>query len=293
MRTTVSVITPCFNAERWVAETMASVLRQSAVTSGRVALQYIIVDGGSADGTLAAIEQAAAGRADVEVISEPDDGMYDALAKGLSRAAGDICCYINAGDVYHPHALSGVAGIFEAGLARWLTGFHTVANEAGEITDVRLPWRYRRAFFECGFYGTRLPVVQQESTFWSGGLNRHLDLDRLRAFRLAGDFCLWRTFAEHDKLRIAQTMLGTFRKVAGQLSSDSEGYRRELASVCREPTLREKLLARHDALRFRWMRTGRRRDRTHIVFDHVRGEWRRGSRRGTRHPGPPQAKSSD
>ncbi len=275
MQTTISVITPCFNAERWVAETMTSVLRQNAVTSGRVALQYIIVDGGSSDATLAAIESAAARRNDVEVISEPDDGMYDALAKGLSRARGDICSYINAGDVYHPHALSAAAGVFEAGLARWLTGFHTVANEAGAVTDVRLPWRYRREFFECGFYGTRLPVVQQESTFWSGTLNGHLDLDRLRTFRLAGDFYLWRTFAEHEELRIAQAMLGTFRKVPGQLSSDSDGYRRELASVCRDPTLRERLLARHDALRFRWMRTGKRRDRRHIVFDHVREGWRR------------------
>ena len=272
---TISVVTPCFNAERWIAETMTSVLNQSAVTSGRIALQYTVVDGGSTDGTLRAIEDLAADRAEITVMSEPDDGMYDALAKGLSRATGEICCYINAGDVYHPHAFSAVTGIFEAGLAGWLTGFQAVADEAGAVTDIRLPWRYRRAFFECGFYGTRLPVVQQESTFWSGELNRHVDLDRLRTFRLAGDYFLWRSFAEHEELRIAQAMLGTFRKVRGQLSSDSDGYRRELASVCRDPTVTERALARYDRLRFRWMRTGKRRDRSHIVYDHGAGLWRR------------------
>lgn len=271
----ISVITPCYTAETWIAETMASVLGQSAVKSGRVGLQYIVVDGGSTDGTVREIERLRQGRDDVEVISEPDRGMYDALAKGLAKADGCISCYINAGDIYHPHAFLAVAEIFEAGLARWLTGFHTVANLSGEITDVRLPWRYRRAFFECGLYGTRLPVVQQESTFWSTELNQHLDVERLRKFKLAGDYFMWKTFAAHEELCIVQTMLGTFRKTPGQLSSDSDGYRSELKSVCRQSSLVENLIACHDAVRFRWIRTGRRRDRRHIVYDHLSGRWGR------------------
>jgi glycosyltransferase involved in cell wall biosynthesis len=268
-----TVITPCFNAQAWIAATMASVLAQSVFADGRATLQYLVVDGASADATVAEAGKAAAGHGGVHVLSEPDEGMYDALAKGLARAEGDICCYINAGDLYHPRAFAVVAAIFEAGLARWLTGFHAVANVAGEVTDVRLPWRYRRAFFDCGLYGTLLPVVQQESTFWAGDLNRLVDLDRLRRCRLAGDFHLWRCFAAEEDLRIAAALLGVFRKVPGQLSADAEGYRAELRSLCRSPTVAERLLARHDAVRFRWLRTGRRRDRTHIVYDHRAGRW--------------------
>ncbi len=257
---------------------MTSVMEQSALTSGRLKLQYIVVDGGSTDATLREVETAGGETGAVEVICEKDDGMYDALAKGIARATGDICCYINAGDIYHRHAFAAVADIFDAGLARWMTGFHTVANTAGEITDVRLPWRYRRRFFECGYYGTVLPVLQQESTFWRGELNSLVDLDRLRGFQLAGDFYLWRSFAGQEDLRVAQAMLGTFRKVPGQLSSDSGGYRQELASICRPPTTAERLLAYHDRARFRWLRTGRRRDRQHIVYDHGAGRWSGGAK---------------
>lgn len=268
-----TVITPCYNAEAWIAATMASVLGQSVFADGRATLQYLVVDGGSADATLDRARKAAAGHAGVEILSEPDDGMYDALAKGLARATGDVCCYINAGDHYHPEAFSVAAAVFEAGRARWFTGFQAVANVAGEVTDIRVPWRYRRAFFDCGLYGTTLPVVQQESTFWAGGLNRLVDLDRLRRCRLAGDFYLWRCFAAEEDLRVVAALLGVFRKVPGQLSADAEGYRAELRSLCRAPTLAERLLARHDALRFRWLRTGRRRDRGHIVYDHRTGRW--------------------
>jgi len=270
---TITVITPCFNAEAWIGATMASVLDQTVFADDRARLQYLVIDGGSTDATIDAAGRAAAGHAGVEILSAPDEGMYDALATGLTRAEGDICCYINAGDFYHRAAFSVVAAIFSAGLARWLTGFHATANVAGEITDLRLPWRYRRAFFDCGLYGTTLPVVQQESTFWAGGLNRLIDLDRLRHCRLAGDSYLWRCFAGHEDLRIAAALLGVFRKTPGQLSSDGAGYRGELASLCRPPTAAERLLARHDAQRFRWLRTGRRRDRSHIVYDHRAGRW--------------------
>jgi glycosyltransferase involved in cell wall biosynthesis len=268
-----TVITPCFNAQAWIGATMASVLAQSVFADGRATLQYLVVDGASADATVAEAENAAAGHGGVDILSEPDEGMYDALAKGLARADGDICCYINAGDLYHPGAFAVVAAIFEARLARWLTGFHAVANVAGEVTDVRLPWRYRRAFFDCGLYGTVLPVVQQESTFWASDLNNSLNLNWLRRCRLAGDAYLWRSFAGREDLRIAAALLGVFRKVPGQLSADADGYRAELRSLCRPPTVPERLLARHDAVRFRWLRTGRRRDRTHIVYDHRAGRW--------------------
>ncbi len=276
--TTFTVITPCFNAELWIAGTMQSVLTQSCFRDGSAKLQYIVADGASTDSTVEIvrgfIEEHATDDLMIELVSEPDEGVYDALSKGLERATGDVCCYINAGDFHHPQCFGVVAAVFEAGLARWLTGFQTVCNVAGEITDIRIPYRYRRVFFENGFYGTRLPVVQQESTFWSAGLNKLVDLDRLRSLRLAGDFYLWHCFAGAEDLRIVASMLGCFRKVPGQLSDKyRDVYDTELRSIARVPTLGEKMLASHDALKFRWLRTGRKRDPGHIVFDHKAGRW--------------------
>ncbi len=278
MTTTFTVITPCFNAELWIEGTMQSVLAQSCFRDGSARLQYIVADGASRDSTVEIVRGIIQDHSDdhltIKLISEPDDGVYDALAKGLARAEGDICCYINAGDFHHPQSFGVVAAIFEAGLARWLTGFQSVCNTAGELTDVRIPYRYRRAFFANGFYGSRLPVVQQESTFWSADLNALVDLERLRSFRLAGDFYLWHCFAGAEDLRIVASMLGCFRKMPGQLSDKyRDVYSNELRLISREPTLAEKMLGHHDAVKFRWLRTGRRRDASHIIFDHKGGRW--------------------
>lgn len=271
----ITIITPCLNAEKWIGETLSSIINQDVFKYKKIKMQYIIVDGGSSDRTLDIVESAARNIPGVQILSGDDKGMYDALAKGIARAEGDICCYLNAGDVYHANALGVVAEVFRQGLARWLTGYHCVSNEAGAVTDVRLPWRYRPEFIQCGFYGTRLPVIQQESTFWSGELNSCLDLQRLSALRLAGDSYLWHTFSMSENLEIVQAVLGTFRKVSGQLSSDSDGYRREMNEIARRPSPFEKMLAIHDRIRFRWLRTGKKRDSRHITFDHDFGLWKK------------------
>jgi len=106
-----SVITPCRNAAAHIAETAASVLGQSALRDGDE-LEYIVCDGGSTDGTLEALRALAAPA--MRVISEPDGGMYDALARGLRLATGDVVAYLNAGDYYHPHAFRAVREILSA-----------------------------------------------------------------------------------------------------------------------------------------------------------------------------------
>ncbi len=75
--------------------TLASVRVQTA----RPSIEYLIIDGASSDGTVAAIE-AAAGRGEINGwISEPDRGIYDAMNKGVARASGEYVLFLNAGDV--------------------------------------------------------------------------------------------------------------------------------------------------------------------------------------------------
>jgi glycosyltransferase involved in cell wall biosynthesis len=91
---TVSIITITYNAERFLERTIQSVIKQQATN-----YEYIVVDGGSTDGTLDIIK-----RYETYIttwISEPDRGLYDAMNKGLHRARGEYVWFMNAGDTLH------------------------------------------------------------------------------------------------------------------------------------------------------------------------------------------------
>ena len=104
-----SIITVTFNSARYLPETMASVLEQDFSD-----LEYIVIDGGSTDGTLDIIREHATRDGRIRWISEPDDGISDAFNKGLALAGGEIVGIINSDDTYLPGALRTVAETFAA-----------------------------------------------------------------------------------------------------------------------------------------------------------------------------------
>lgn len=245
----ISIITPCFNAENYIEETLNSVLNQTAVLSQRVQLEYIICEGQSSDQTLDRIEQIRTRLQNPQVltiISEPDHGMYEALAKGLKRASGEIIAYINAGDYYHKCAFDIVLDIFETKGVNWLTGYNVAYNDRSQVVYVRLPYRYRRDFFKCGYYGTKLPYLQQESTFWSGHLNALIDFERLAKFKYAGDFYLWFQFAQKAELKIVEAYLAGFRQHPGQLSENKSKYQAEVKTLIHKPRFQDAIVAAFD-----------------------------------------------
>lgn len=229
----ISIITPCRNAETYVGETIASVLSQTALLSGRAELEYIICDGRSNDRTVEIAESLAADfrHGSVRVLSRRDTGMYDALAHGLSLASGDVCAYINAGDYYARQAFDVVLDLLETKAVRWLTGISAVYNDRSQLVEFYLPFKYRRRLFECGAYGRIMATVQQESTFWDAELNRCVDPERLAKFRYAGDFYLWHAFAQHAELKVVSAYLGGFRRHRGQISEDSSCYLGEMDEI--------------------------------------------------------------
>lgn len=236
-----SIITPCRDAAGLLGETIESIVNQTAVRDGAVSLEYRIVDGVSSDGTAALVERYA--DRGVEFRSEPDSGMYDALAKGLQSATGDVVAYLNAGDTYHLRAFEVLAEVFAQPGVDWVTGYSVLQNDRSQVIASWKPPRFRREFFETGVYlGPHpRPGVQQESTFWSAKLNRSIDLEKLRRFRLAGDYFLWHTFASHAPLHSVYSHLGAFRIHHGQLSSSIDAYNEEARSLVRPMTFQEKL----------------------------------------------------
>jgi len=89
----VSIITVCFNSKHTIAETINSVLSQDYKN-----IEYIVVDGNSADGTLEIISKY---RGKIsKFLSEPDNGIYDAMNKGIKLASGDTIGILNSDDIY-------------------------------------------------------------------------------------------------------------------------------------------------------------------------------------------------
>lgn len=105
----LSIITVTFNCKDTLQRTIDSVLDQNYEN-----LEYIIVDGISTDGTLDIIQdncQKAKGK--IRYISEKDNGLYDAMNKGIEMATGDIIGIVNGDDYYTSNAFSIVTSIFE------------------------------------------------------------------------------------------------------------------------------------------------------------------------------------
>ena len=89
----VSVITVCYNAIRGIEKTIQSVISQSHDD-----IEYIVIDGGSTDGTIDVIQKYRDKIA--YFVSEPDGGIYDAMNKGIKAATGEWINFLNAGDVF-------------------------------------------------------------------------------------------------------------------------------------------------------------------------------------------------
>jgi len=103
----ISIITVAYNSERTISDTMQSLNAQNYDH-----IEHIIIDGASTDTTLEIIEKYRS--ADSIVISEPDDGIYDAMNKGVMMASGDIIGILNSDDVFaHPDVLSHIADALE------------------------------------------------------------------------------------------------------------------------------------------------------------------------------------
>lgn len=152
----VSIITPCFNAELYIKQTICSVLDQSYSN-----IEYIIVDGESTDSTMDIIRSF--GSSISKVISEPDRGMYDAINKGIKHSSGDIVCYLNSDDVFLPNTIMNVVAFFrDNSSANIVFGRLNYINEEGRV--LKSFWYPK--FNKRHFRALNFSSIPQPSTFW-------------------------------------------------------------------------------------------------------------------------------
>ncbi|MFT4803175.1 MAG: glycosyltransferase involved in cell wall biosynthesis [Salibacteraceae bacterium] len=143
----VSIITVVYNNEKTLAQAIDSVLMQNYPN-----IEYIVIDGASKDGTIALIN--AYGDKIDQFISETDDGLYDAMNKGLKIAQGDIVGILNSDDFYTDKTvISRVVDGFQRTLCDVLyADVNYVKNIASdEIVRKWVSHEYKKNYFEKGF----------------------------------------------------------------------------------------------------------------------------------------------
>jgi cellulose synthase/poly-beta-1,6-N-acetylglucosamine synthase-like glycosyltransferase len=235
----LSLVTPTFNRAELLPATLQSVAQQNRPLD----LQYIVMDGGSTDGT----QDILRAHSDIvsDWVSEPDGGMYDAIAKGFDRCDGDVFGWINSDDILFPWALNLVSRIFEEiPTAQWISTLtQTAVDAAGDILYFRkVPGYSQQAFFDgvyFGFGGAGDPhateFIQQESTFFRRSLWEKVGPGALKSQSLAGDFALWTAFMGEAAPIGVDAPLGAFRvHSAGQLS---RGKREIYVRECKDSLL--------------------------------------------------------
>jgi hypothetical protein len=169
----------------------------------------------------------------LNVIVEDDEGLYDALVRGLtSNSSADAYSYLGMGDYLSPAALEIVQDVMSSGV-EWLTGFICGYNDRHHVTEVQIPFRYRRSLIRRGAYGRYLPYIQQESTFWNNRLHGLVDWSQVARSRLAGDAEIWKQMANHAELTVVEAWIGGFEQRMDQLSRTLwREYQLEFTTIC-------------------------------------------------------------
>ncbi|GJL92997.1 glycosyltransferase family 2 protein [Hyphococcus sp.] len=244
-----SIIMPVLNGERFIEAALMSVLSQADQ-----GWELIVADGGSTDDSLSIVERYAAQDSRIRFVSEPDNGMYDALFKGFLRAEGSWIGWLNADDLYAPWAIASVRRFIFTHQCDWVTGLPGSWDETGILRSVRPVGRYSRRNIAAGWHHDGLlGFLQQESMFFSRRLLEKLSQEecaKIRSMRLAGDFVMWRFFAKHTALEVIPVTLGGFRRHGGNMSvRQAADYREEILSA--EPFTMPEPLSRLAALFWR------------------------------------------
>ncbi len=233
-------------------------------------LEYIVIDGGSNDGSIENLQRYADKLAYWH--STPDAGQAAAINEGFAHSSGEIMTWLNSDDVLQPETLWIVGTLFATyPQIAWVTGFGMNIDANDQMTKPVLRTGVFRNLIVRGWYhGRLLGFIRQEGTFWrrelwqtAGGVDERLHYGM--------DYDLWRRFARHADLVTVQQPLAAFREHSAQKTAALAAYYAEigvrLPHAVRVVTLPMRALLNPLTARFA----------PHVRHDHAQG-W-------TLHPG--------
>lgn len=195
----ISIVTPSFHQDRYIEKTIQSVLSQDYPQ-----IEYMIVDGGSSDGTVKVIKKYEDRLA--WWVSEADQGQTDAINKGFARAKGDVLAWLNSDDTYEPGALTAAVKYLQAHPEVGMVyGDCNYINEAGNVVGKFNSTQTSYKLLRRGY--THIP---QQTMFFRADLWRQVGpLDP--SFYFAMDYDLWTRIAARTQIRYVPQAWANFR----------------------------------------------------------------------------------
>ena len=204
----VSIITIVLNGEKYLEQMIQSVVNQIYDN-----IEYIVIDGGSTDGTLDIIRKYEDKIA--YWISEKDEGMYDAINKGLKTASGTIFAYLNSDDLYLPNTVQTVV--------EYLQSHPDTSLIYGDCNFIDSEGRFLYIYHYPAFEWDRFIVlnwssIPQQATFWRRDIHKKIGYFNPE-FRMAGDFEFYARVGKHFQIDHLKKVLATYRLHKESLSS--------------------------------------------------------------------------
>ncbi len=194
----VTIVTPSYNQAEFLEETILSVLNQDYPN-----LEYIIVDGGSTDGSVDIIKKYEDRLA--WWVSEPDNGQSEAINKGFAHATGDIFNWLNSDDLLYPDAIRIAVHFLQKNPhCELVYGSRIVIDQKGRILDVFEPVKTKKALAKFAF---RIP---QETTFFTADMWRRVN-GLNESLHFVMDFDLWHRFMKETDFFLIPVFLGAYR----------------------------------------------------------------------------------
>ncbi|HAD81545.1 MAG: hypothetical protein A2509_10900 [Candidatus Edwardsbacteria bacterium RIFOXYD12_FULL_50_11] len=248
----ISVVTPSYNLARFLPRTIDSVVSQA----GDFELEYLVIDGGSTDGTLEILKRCqddlTAGRIKAACagfsfrwFSEKDRGQSDAINKGLRMARGEVAAYLNADDLLAPRCLQTVSDFFRLNPGqKLLTGYCRIIDEDGHEIRKAITW-YKNILLGIPSFKNLLKenFISQPATFWRRDV--HIELGYFdEGLRYAMDYDMWCRMASKYRINVIRNHLADFRwyrqsKSGGGFGAQfEEEYRIALRYLDKRPMLK-------------------------------------------------------
>ena len=200
----ISVITPSYNQAAFIEQTIKSVLEQDYKD-----IEFIIIDGGSTDGTIEILKKY---DNHIKWVSEKDDGQSDAINKGFKMATGDILCWICSDDYFLPGAFQKIVGFFKNNPEKkWFTGDTIYVDEEDNLI-FNFVSKYKRIWWKFPSYNALLILnyIPQQSTFWKKELMEEYGyLDQNSVYQM--DYDLWLRFFKKYPPTFVKEKLASYR----------------------------------------------------------------------------------